>query len=63
MYASNMGTLAIDVYHNGSWVLDVASHVGQTQSSYGADYIRNIVDLSSYAGDISVRFRAVADGV
>ncbi|NQZ12335.1 MAG: hypothetical protein HRT35_34715, partial [Algicola sp.] len=62
MYGSNMGTLSVDVYHNGSWVLDVATHQGQSQSSYGADYSLGTVDLSAYSGDISVRFRGVADG-
>ena len=62
MYGGNIGTLNVDVSVNGSWQNAVWSISGQQQSSNGAAWTQANVDLSSYSGNIRVRFRAVAAG-
>jgi len=62
MYGSNIGSLAVDIFHNGQWINNAASVSGQTQTSQADAYTKSTVDLSSYSGDIKVRFRAVASG-
>ncbi|MCI0498283.1 MAG: M12 family metallo-peptidase, partial [Planctomycetales bacterium] len=62
MYGSNIGTLNIDVYHDGAWQNGVWSITGQQQTSSGAPYSEGTVDLSGYTGTIKVRFRGVAAG-
>ena len=54
-----MGTLAVDVY-DGSWNLNEWTLSGQQHSSSGADYLKPPeIDLSTYSGDIKIRFRGV----
>ena len=61
MYGSEIGTLAVDGYSNGSWTNSVWEIAGQQQTSSAAAYTRVNLDLSQY--DFSqVRFRAVAAG-
>ncbi|HEX7025618.1 MAG TPA: PQQ-binding-like beta-propeller repeat protein [Gammaproteobacteria bacterium] len=61
MYGSTMGTLAVDVLANGSWINDVWSISGQQQSSNSAPWSFVDVDLSGY--EVSqIRFRATAIG-
>lgn len=61
MYGSDIGTLAVDVLSDGSWINDVWSVSGQQQSSYSDAYTAVAVDLSDYTVS-QVRFRATAAG-
>lgn len=61
MYGSNMGTLALDVYTNGTWVNDVWRVSGQQSVSSATLYSQALVDLSGYAV-AQLRFRATAVG-
>ncbi|AWF81008.1 hypothetical protein BTJ40_09390 [Microbulbifer sp. A4B17] len=61
MYGSDVGSLAVDVYSDGSWINDVWLISGQQQSTSLASYISADVDLSSYAVT-QIRFRATAVG-
>ncbi len=55
MYGSGMGSLSIDVFHQGSWHLDFY----QKSGNQGNQWNTNTVDLSAFAGTIiALRFRA-----
>lgn len=56
-----IGTLNVDV-NDGSWNNGVWSLSGQQHSSGSDPYTQAVVDLSSYTGPITIRFRAVAAG-
>ena len=58
MLGSNIGSLNVDVRVNGSWQNAVWSISG----SQGNSWNQQTVNLSSFSGDIRVRFRAVAAG-
>jgi len=58
LYGSNIGTLHIDIYDGSSWTNDVETIVGQQQSGSFEDWLRKNIDLSSYSGEIQIRFRA-----
>ena len=62
MYGSNIGTLSIDVFVNGNWQNDVWQISGAQHGSSSDPYSQASVDLSSYVGNIKVRFRATAAG-
>jgi len=62
MYGGAMGTLNVDVFHDGSWHDGIWSLSGQQQASADEAYEKAIVDLSQYRGPIRIRFRAVAAG-
>ena len=62
MYGTEIGTLAVDVFENGSWQLDAWQISGQQQSSGSATYDQVSVDLTSYTGTIKFRLRATAAG-
>ncbi|MBN1788390.1 MAG: PASTA domain-containing protein [Sedimentisphaerales bacterium] len=62
MYGADMGTLYVDVYNGSSWDSSVWSISGQQHSSSSEAYTQANVDLSSYSGNIKLRFRAVAAG-
>lgn len=59
MYGSNMGDLFIDVHDGTTWTNNVASILGEQQTSESDPWESLIVDLSTYTGVIQVRFRAV----
>ena len=62
MYGADMGTLNVDVFHNGVWNNGFWSISGQQQTSNGAAWINQQVDLSSFlatGGIIDLRFRGV----
>lgn len=61
MYGSNMGSLYVDIYNNGSWK-QVWSRSGQAHASTGAAWSAASVSLSSYKGPSKIRFRGVAAG-
>ncbi len=61
MFGSNMGTLAVDGYSNGSWTNDVWVISGQQHSSSASPYSSVNLDLSAY-GFSQLRFRATAIG-
>ncbi|HAA22223.1 MAG TPA: hypothetical protein DCP28_26940, partial [Cytophagales bacterium] len=59
MYGGNIGTLHLDVQvSGGSWQTSVRSQSGNQGNSWQSAS----VDLSSFSGDLRVRFRAVAAG-
>ena len=62
MYGSEIGTLSVDVFTNGSWQNDVWQLSGQQQSSQSGAYQSASVDLSSFSGTIKIRMRATAAG-
>jgi hypothetical protein len=62
MYGSNMGNLALDVYHNGSWVLNHWRRKGQQHSSGGLFWFDTAVDLSDFSGPLKIRLRGEAAG-
>ncbi len=55
MFGANMGTLSLDVY-NGTWNNEW-SLTGAQQAAQGNAYLNANVDLSSYSGNIKIRFR------
>ncbi|WP_143873778.1 DUF6531 domain-containing protein [Catenovulum sediminis] len=61
MYGADMGTLSVEVYHNGSWQT-VWSLSGQQHTSSSADWTSATVGLSDYDGNIKLRFKGVAAG-
>jgi len=62
MYGSNMGTLYLDVYSNGSWHNNVWSKSGQQHSSNSATWATATISLAAYSGVLQIRFRGVAAG-
>ncbi|MFO8055348.1 MAG: BNR-repeat neuraminidase N-terminal domain-containing protein, partial [Bacteroidales bacterium] len=62
MYGTNIGSLHLDIYSNGSWQNDVVSLIGEQHFSYTDPWKRATVDLSSYSGLIQLRFRAIRGG-
>ncbi|AUM13672.1 thrombospondin type 3 repeat-containing protein [Ketobacter alkanivorans] len=61
MYGSSMGSLAVDVLSEGSWINSVWSISGQQHTSNSAAYSQADVDLSGYSVQ-QIRFRATAAG-
>ncbi len=60
MNGQNMGSLHVDIYHNGSWSNDITPVVSGNK---GIQWLNNEVDLSAYTGDlIRVRFRGITGG-
>lgn len=56
MYGTQMGSLHLDVFYGGQWVLDIMPMISGDQ---GDQWIFNEVDLTAYAGSIvKLRFRA-----
>ncbi len=55
--AGEMGDLFVDVYNGTDWNLGVWGVSGQQQANQGDAYLQGTVDLSSYSGTISTRFR------
>ncbi|WNO08437.1 PKD domain-containing protein [Teredinibacter sp. KSP-S5-2] len=62
MYGSNMGTLYVDVFSNGTWYENQWSITGQQQASNAADYQSVKINLSAFTGEIKLRLRSVAAG-
>ena len=58
MYGSGMGGLYVDIY-DGAWQLAVWSRVGQQHTGTGDPWSEGEVDLSSYAGTVTIRIRGV----
>ncbi|HOM76627.1 MAG TPA: carbohydrate-binding protein, partial [Anaerohalosphaeraceae bacterium] len=62
MYGAAIGTLNVDVFHNGVWQNGIWSRSGQQHTSNSQPYTQAIVNLTGYSGPIQIRFRAVAAG-
>ncbi len=62
MYGENIGQLSVDIYHQGSWQNDVFVKNGQQHSASSDAFTKELIDLSSYSGEIKVRFRTIAAG-
>ena len=62
MFGSSMGELHVDVYNGTTWTNDVFVKVGQQQTSENDPWLLAIVDLSTYSGNIQVRFRGIRGG-
>ena len=58
MYGSSMGSLYVDVYSNGSWN-SVWEQTGQQHTGIWSSWTEAEIDLSSYSGDIKIRFRGI----
>lgn len=60
MYGSNIHSLRVDVYASGQWHYSLGHIMGQQQSSSADPWKQDIVDLSTFAGQvIKLRFRAI----
>jgi hypothetical protein len=59
MYGATIGSLNLDVYHDGGWENNVYSLTGQQQTTGTDSYYEAVVDLSSYTGQIQLRLRGV----
>lgn len=59
MFGGNTGALHVDIYDGTTWNNAVYSLVGQQQTAGTDPWLEAIVDLSSYNGVITVRFRAI----
>jgi len=60
MYGSNIHSLRVDVYAGGQWHYSLGHVMGQQQSSSANPWKQDIVDLSTFAGQvIKLRFRAI----
>ncbi len=56
MYGNQMGSLHLDIFLGGQWVLDIMPSISGDQ---GDQWLFNEVDLTAYAGNIvKLRFRA-----
>lgn len=62
MYGAAIGTLNVDIFHDGTWQNDIWSRSGQQHTSNDQAYTQAIVNLAGYSGPIQLRFRAVALG-
>lgn len=62
MYGVEIGSLSVDVFHQGSWKLDHLLLDGQQHSSSSDAFTQHNIDLSQFYGDIIIRFRTVAAG-
>ncbi|AXG70146.1 MAM domain, meprin/A5/mu [Kordia sp. SMS9] len=56
MYGSNIGSLNVDVFHNGSWTNDVHVVTGPQQTASSDPWGSSLVDLSAFSGEIRLRF-------
>jgi hypothetical protein len=55
MYGTNMGSLEVDIYSNGTWTNNVIPAITGNQ---GNVWLLGVVDLSAYTGQvINVRFK------
>ncbi|MEC4727696.1 PKD domain-containing protein [Shewanella sp. D64] len=62
MYGAEIGSLSVDIFHQGNWQTALFQVSGEQQLSSSEAYQYQEVDLSSFEGDITVRFRAEAAG-
>lgn len=58
MYGATTGTLRVDIWNNGSWDVGVWSLSGEQQTAGNDPWIKGSVPLTSYTGNIIVRFAA-----
>jgi YD repeat-containing protein len=61
MYGSNIGTLAVEVYHGGTW-RRVWEIEGQQHTSHGDSWSKQNISLAFYPGAKNIRFVAIAKG-
>lgn len=62
MHGPNIGSLHIDVLNDGVWTEDVHVINGVQQTDARDPWHEQIIDLSSFSGNIQVKFRAVSGG-
>ncbi len=62
MFGASIGSLHVDLLHDGFHIQDLWSLSGQQQNSGFVEYDQATVDLTDYSGPIRIRFRAVAAG-
>ncbi len=62
MYGENIGSLKVDLFYNGTWNEDIFVIDGQQQESSTDFWEEHFIDLSTYTGQIQVRFRAISNG-
>jgi hypothetical protein len=60
-YGGDIDRMFVEVYDGSSWNLE-NTRVGEDQTSSNAAFKYDTVDLSSYSGNIQVRFRSVSAG-
>ncbi|MEM6721965.1 MAG: T9SS type A sorting domain-containing protein [Bacteroidota bacterium] len=60
MYGQYIGSLNVDVFHNGSWTNDVHVISGEQQTSSSDPWGTALVDLSTFSGEIRLRFRGIS---
>ncbi|NVJ51384.1 MAG: right-handed parallel beta-helix repeat-containing protein [Gammaproteobacteria bacterium] len=61
MFGTEIGTLAVDVQSNGTWIFDVWQQTGQQQNTQDQPYAQAEIDLTNYRVE-HIRIRAVAVG-
>ncbi|OIP02332.1 MAG: hypothetical protein AUJ98_01535 [Bacteroidetes bacterium CG2_30_33_31] len=60
LFGSNIHSLRVDVYAGGQWYYSYGHVMGQQQASAAEPWKQDIVDLSSFAGQVvKLRFRAI----
>jgi nitrous oxidase accessory protein NosD len=57
MFGVNMGILNIDVYNGTNWIPGLFTVSGQQHATENDPWTKATVDLSSFSGDVRVRFR------
>jgi len=60
MYGANIGSLRVDVFHNGSWTDDVHVISGEQQTASSDPWGTALVDLSAFSGEIRLRFKGMS---
>ncbi len=62
MYGQDIGSLHVDILHEGTWTEDIFVLNGQQQASNNDPWEEHFVDLSGYTNQIQIRFRASSNG-
>jgi hypothetical protein len=60
MYGDHIGSLNVDVFHNGSWTNDVHVISGAQQTASADPWGSALVDLSAFSGEIRLRFTGMS---
>jgi hypothetical protein len=62
MYLSGVHELSLDVYSNNTWHNDFFVIAGEQQASVTDQWSYALIDLSSFSGEIRLRFNGIAGG-
>jgi len=59
MYGQTMGSVHIDIWYGGQWLLDIWTISGQQQNNSSALWTKAIVNLNPYKNVAKIRFRGI----